>query len=142
MTYEQYTERIDHRWQKNLSLLQLVNIIGLALVLKLIYAGRKRYLVEHLVFAAHYLSFTYLFALIVIFPIFLAVGFAPGPAQKIVGTLGILVHLVYLYFAQRRYYGQTPGAAVGRTIALYAGVYVITVVLLTGSMLAALMQYG
>ena len=141
MTYEQYTERIDRRWQKNLSLLQLANILGLALVLKLLYVTRHRYMVEHLVFGAHYLSFAYLFNLLLV-PAFAYTGFKPGPAQTTIGVINIVVHLVYLWFAQRRFYGVTPGQATWKTAVLYVGIYLVSVVLLTGSMLAALFQYG
>jgi hypothetical protein len=141
MTYEQYTERIDHRWQKNLSLLQLVNILGLAVVLKLLYVKRHRYMVEHLVFGSHYLSFAYLFNLLMV-PVFIVTGFKPGPVQSAVGATSIVIHMIYLWFAQRRYYGVAAGQATWKTLVLYLGIYLVNVVLLTGSMLAALLQYG
>jgi hypothetical protein len=138
---EQHAERINHRWQKNLSMLQLVNIMGMAAALKLLYAGRKRFFVEHLVFSAHYLSFTYLFGLILVWPIYALAGFSPGPLQKTVGATGVVVHMVYLYFAQRRFYGQSKGKAIAKTILLWIGVWFISVVLLSGALIAAIFQY-
>ena len=51
-------QQLDQRWHKNYSLLQLMNIVGVALVLKVLH--RKRYFAEHLVFAAHFLAFSYI----------------------------------------------------------------------------------
>lgn len=140
MSFATYTERIDHRWQKNLSLLQLANVIGLALVLKLVYF--RRHLVEHLIFAAHYFSFAYLFGLVIVFPVYAVFGFQPGPVTRTMAVIGVSVHLVYLWLAQRRFYGQTKGKATLKTVLVYAGTYVISVVLLTGALVAALIQYG
>lgn len=141
MTVEQHAERINHRWHKNLSLLQFMNIVGMAVALKLLYARRKRYFVEHLVFSAHYLSFTYLFGLVAIWPIYAVAGFEPGPLQQSVGVAGILVHMVYLYFAQRRFYGQSKGKAIAKTVLLWVGVWAVSVVLLSGALIAAIFQY-
>ncbi len=141
MPLEQHAERINHRWQKNLSMLQLVNVVGMAVVLKLLYRRRKRYFVEHLVFSAHYLSFTYLFGLVLVWPIYAMAGFSPGPLQKTVGVIGVLVHMVYLYFAQRRFYGQTRGKAIAKTVLLWIGVWVMSVLLLSGALIAAILQY-
>jgi len=139
MPVEQFEERVDERWHKNLSLLQLVNLLGIALVLKLLYW--RRYLVEHLVFSAHFLSFSYLATLVISFPIYAIVGFEPGPLQQILSVLHIVILLAYLYFAQRRFYEQTRAKAVLKTALLWGGTYVVTVLILGGSLVAALLRY-
>jgi hypothetical protein len=140
MTAEQYTEKVDARWHKNLSLLQLAHVIGMAVVLKLIYLRRRRYLVEHLVFSAHYLAFAYIVSL-AFWPIYAVYGFHPGTLQKVLSTVAISISLVYLYFAQRRFYGQSKGKTVLKTALLFGGIYVVSVVVLAGSLIAALVAY-
>lgn len=140
LTVQQYSEKIDARFQKNLSLMQLFNLLGLALVLKLLYLRRKRYLVEHFVFTAHYLSFGYLFSL-ALWPIYLLMGFRPGLQQQFMSVVTIGLSLVYLYFALRRFYGQGRGKTVVKTALTWAGHYVVSVILIGGSLAAALIQY-
>lgn len=139
LTVEQYQEKLDERWHKNLSMLQLVNVLGIAIVLKLLYLRRKRALAEHLVFASHYLTFSYLFTL-AIWPIYAIVGFSPSPTQRVLTVTHILINLVYLYFAQRRFYEQTRGKAVIKTGLAWAGTYVSSVVIIAGALVAAMLQ--
>lgn len=140
VTVDVWAERVNHRWQKSLSLSQFVTVIGLALVLELVYMRRKRYLVEHLVFAAHYLSFTYLFAL-ALWPVYAVMGFELGPLQQAITIAGIAVHLFYLYLAQRRFYGQGPGKAAVKTALVWIGTYIVQVVLIAGTLIAAVWHY-
>lgn len=108
LTREELEQRIDERWHKNYSLLQLLNILGVALVLKLLHP--RGYLVQHLVFAAHFLAFSYIVMLAVSWPVYAAAGFQPGPLQTFVSGITIAILLVYLFFAQRR---STPTAVPG-----------------------------
>jgi hypothetical protein len=139
-TVEGWTEQVNHRWQKTLSLSQFVTVVGLALVLKLVHLRRRRYLVEHLVFAAHYLSFVYLFSLAV-WPVYAVYGFELGPLQRMLTFGGIAIHLVYLYLAQRRFYGQSKGKTAVKTALVWGGTYVVQVVLIAGTLIAALWAY-
>lgn len=138
LTTEEFQERVDERWHKNLSLLQLVHIVGLALVLKMLH--HRRYLVEHLVFAAHFLSFSYLVTMVIVFPIYAVVGFKPGPQQKALTALTIVIMLIYLFLAQRRFYGDSKGAAIVKTALVWIGRYAVEVVTLGGSLAAALLM--
>jgi len=139
ITRQQYAERVDEHWQKNLSMLQLVNVLGIALVLKLLYLRRKRALAEHLVFAAHYLSFSYILALLT-WPIYAIIGFTPGPTQKAISAVHVIINIIYLYFAQRRYYAQGTGKTIAKTAFLWAGTYAVSVVILTGAPIVAMLQ--
>lgn len=138
-TPEELGEQVDHHWRSNLSMLQLANIVGIALVLKLLYLRRKRALAEHLVFAAHYLCFSYLFFLL-IWPVYAVAGFTPGPLQTTLTSAHVVVNVIYLYFAQRRYHGQSKGKTVVKTGLLWAGTYLVSVVIIAGSLVAALFQ--
>jgi hypothetical protein len=138
--HETFEHDIDIRWQKYVSGLQLVNVIGMALILKLFFIRRRRSLVEHLVFASHYLSLSYLFTLLS-WPIYAAMGFAPGPLQKTMTTLHIAIGLVYLFFSLKRYYGETTGKAVIKTALVWFGVYCVSVTIMGGALVAALLAY-
>jgi hypothetical protein len=138
LTREDFEQRLDERWQKNYSLLQLLNILGAALVLKLLH--RRRYLAEHLVFAAHFLAFSYIVALIVVWPIYAVVGFQPGPLQKVVSATTIGILLVYLFIAQRRFYGNSRASTAFKTVLLGVGRWAVMVVLLSGSLLTAVVM--
>src|SRR5438067_724007 len=104
VTSEELERRIDERWHRNYSLLQLMNIVGLAIVLKVLY--RKRYFAEHLVFAAHFLAFSYIVSLVIDWPIYAFAGFQPGPLQKTVWAVTIGIQPVYRFIAQRRVYSN------------------------------------
>ncbi|HXH37971.1 MAG TPA: DUF3667 domain-containing protein [Thermoanaerobaculia bacterium] len=138
LTAEELEQRIDERWHKNYSLLQLLNIIGVALVLKLLY--HRRYLVEHLVFAAHLLAFSYILSLLVSWPVYAAAGFQPGPVQKIVTAITIGIQLIYLFLAQRRFYSDSPASAAIKTVLLWGGRFAVTIVIIAGSLIAAIVM--
>jgi len=138
LTREEFEERLDERWHKNYSLLQLMNIAGLALVLKVLHP--RRYLAEHLVFAAHFLAFAYIVALVVDWPIYAVAGFHPGPTQKAVAAVTIGIALVYLFLAQRRFYGNSRASSAIKTGLLWIGRWAVMVVLLGGSLGAAVLM--
>jgi hypothetical protein len=139
VTVEELHERIDARCHKIYSLLELANIVGVALVLKVLY--RRRYLVEHLVFGAHFLAFSYIVALVVVWPIYAVAGFHTGPLHQIVSAITTAILLVYLFVAQRRFYRDAAASTAFKTVLLWAGRYVVLVVLLAGSLLAAILQH-
>jgi hypothetical protein len=138
LTREEYEERLDERWHKNYSLLQLMNIAGLAVVLKVLH--RKRYFAEHLVFAAHMLCFSYIVALVVDWPIYAIAGFHPGPLQKALTATTIGIQLVYLFLAQRRFYRDGTRSAAIKTVLLWIGRWAVMVVLLSGSLITAMLM--
>jgi len=138
LTSEQVEQRVDERWHKNYSLLQLLNILGVAMVLKVLY--HRRYFVEHLVFAAHLLAFSYILSLVVSWPVYAAVGFLPGPVQKLVMAVTIVIQLVYLFLAQRRFYSDSRATAAFKTVLLWVGRFAVAVVLIAGSLIAAIVQ--
>ncbi len=138
LSHQEFEQRLDERWHKNYSLLQLFNILGVALVLKLLHW--RRYFVQHLVFAAYFLSFAYIVSLVVDWPIYAVAGFQPGPLQKVVTTITIGILLVYLYFAQRRYYGDPPASTAFKTVLLWGGRFAVAIILMSGSLIVAMMM--
>lgn len=138
LTREDTEERVDERWHKNYSLLQLLNIAGVAVVLKVLH--RKRYFAEHLVFAAHFLAFSYIVTLVVDWPIYAFAGFQPGPLQKIVSAVTIGIQLVYLFIAQRRFYSSGRARTAIKTVLLAVGRWALIVVLMGGSLFTAMLM--
>lgn len=138
LTREEFEQRIDERWHKNYSLLQLLNILGVGLVLKVLHP--KRYLAEHLVFAAHFLAFSYIVSLVINWPIFAIAGFHPGPLQKSVTGVTISILLVYLFLAQRRFYSGGTASTVVKTVLLWGGRFVVIMLIMGGSLFTALVM--
>ena len=138
LTREEAEQRIDERWHKNYSLLQLMNIAGVAVVLKVLY--RKRYFAEHLVFAAHFLAFSYIVTLVIDWPIYALAGFQPGLVQKAVSAVTVGIQLVYLFIAQRRFYSGAPAETAIKTVLLAVGRWALIVVLMGGSLFTAMLM--
>jgi hypothetical protein len=138
LTRETFEDRIDERWHKNYSLLQLFNILGVALVLKVLH--HRRYLAEHLVFAAHFLAFSYIVTLVVYGPVYAVAGFHPGPLQRVVSAVTVVILLVYLFLAQRRFYGDANASTAFKTVLLWGGREAVNAVLLGGSLIAAILM--
>jgi hypothetical protein len=135
---EEMERRIDERWHKNYSLLQLVNILGVAIVLKVLH--RKRYFAEHLVFAAHFLAFSYIVSLVVDWPIFAVAGFQPGPLHQAVTAVTIGILLVYLFIAQRRFYSGDRAPTAIKTVLLFGGRWAVGILLMGGSLVTAMLM--
>lgn len=106
------------------------------MVLKLLH--RRRYFAEHLVFAAHFLAFSYILALVIDWPIYAVAGFNPGLLQKGVSAVTIGILLVYLFIAQRRFYPGGTAATAIKTILLWGGRWAVNVLLIGGSLFTAL----
>ncbi len=134
-TPNQFYTRFDRRTDDVKRGLLTLFVPGLAGALALLYAGRRRYAVEHFVFATHFFSFT-----LVLMAGWL--GFVTGaerairglarwrgppgvrppelPAEAVMAllTLGLAVGAWYLWAALRRAYASTGWGAVLRTVAL------------------------
>src|ERR1019366_814454 len=138
LTVEELEQRVDERLHKNYSLLQLLIVLGVALVLKVLH--HRRYLVEHLVFAAHLLSFSYIVTLVIDWPIFAVAGLHPGPLFKLVLATTTTIQLVYLFFAQRRFYSDSRMVTAFKTVLLWGGRFAVMFVLIAGSLITAIVM--
>lgn len=139
LPYEQVVERIEHRWQKNMSLVSLFSILGIALMLKLLYARRRRFLAEHLVFAAHFMCFAYVLSLAQ-WPVHLMTGVGQNTGNFILTLVTSSIAVFYLFHALRRVYGQEPGKRLVKSVLLWGGTFATSMVLMTASLLIALLQ--
>jgi hypothetical protein len=130
---------IEHRWQKNMSLVSMLSIVSLALLLKLLYLRHRRYLTEHLVFSTHYMCFTYVMSLL-IWPIYLAVGMRPSLATRVMTAVLFVISCVYLYIALHTVYGQGGAKTLVKSVAVWIGTFLTSMLLMIGSLLAAIFQ--
>lgn len=130
-----FKERVDAKWHKTLTWLQLGNILGVALILCLLH--RRRFVAEHLVFSAHLLAFSYL-ASLVPWPLYAAYGFRPGLLQSMISFVFTAVLLVYGYAAIRRFYGSSKGWAAVQTAVISFGLTVVSFVFMFAGLIIAL----
>ncbi len=130
---EEYRARFDAVIQNQAKSLVIVMALMFAFFLLPLYWRRRRYLVEHLVFATHFYSFFLLFLLaqrFVSLPLFRAAHarglIAQGYNFDFIFTIVFLsVCGAYLYFALRRVYGQGRAMTLLKCLALAFSVAVI-----------------
>lgn len=138
ITVDQVLDRLDTRWQKNLSLLQFINLLGSAVVLKILYR-RKRHFGEHMVFSAHYLTFAYLFSLTLL-PIYAVTGLGLGGPMIAIMIVNNLIMATYLCIAVRRFYGQSLEKSIVKGILAYVGTFIVSALVMQISALIAVIQ--
>ena len=98
-------ERVQARVHKISTAMQFPVVLVIGGVLALLY--HKRYFVEHLVFAFHFMSFTYLTA-----SLFRPVTYGLSIyswASYLASAVFSIVYFGYLFFALRRVYQQSAG---------------------------------
>jgi len=135
ISYEQLATRIEVRWQKNMSLVSMASILSIAVLLKLLYF--RRYFTEHLVFGTHYMCFSYAMSLLY-WPIYLLIGMRQDTPNYVLTVVGSIIACVYIYLALRRVYGQGGGITLLKSIAVWVGTFVTSLVLMAGSLVVAL----
>jgi hypothetical protein len=138
ITVDQTLDRLDTRWQKNLSLLQFINLLGSAVVLKILYR-RKRHFGEHMVFSAHYLTFAYLFSLALL-PVYAITGIGLGGTMIAIMIVNNLVMITYLCLAIRRYYAQSVEKSIVKGVLAYIGTFLVSMVVMQISAVMAVIQ--
>ena len=136
ITTEALYESINEKWNRNASLIQIPQIVLVALMLQFVYLFR-RYFVEHLVFSLHFLSFTAL-TVVMMWPIYFVMGIKPTLWNLIVVLLKFLLDIFYLFVAARVFYKESVGKALLRAPVIFVGYFVIYVILHNVAMLGAL----
>ena len=131
--------RVEHRWQKTMSLVSMLNIVAIAVLLKLLYVRHRRYLAEHLVFATHYMCFTYVISLC-LWPVYLAIGIRQSTIQMVLMLVMFGIASFYIYLALRRVYGQGGAKTLVKSVAVWVGTLLTSMVLMAGSLLFAILQ--
>jgi len=121
---EVVVERIQDRIHKISTVMQFATVLVLAAILALLY--HKRYFVEHLVFAFHFFSFTFL-ATALLRP---ATFFLPVYSWASYLTSGAVavVYMAYLFLALRRVYRQSAGLTLVKSLLAYVVAWLILLV--------------
>ncbi len=134
-------ERISDKWQRYVALSPLLIVGGFALVLQLVFMFSRRYFVEHLVFAMHFVSFSTL-TVVLMWPLYFFIGIKQGPANYAAAILKWSVDIVYMYFAVRAVYGLRPARTLIASVLLVAGYFITYLVVFLTALLAALVSVG
>jgi hypothetical protein len=133
---EALRERLDMRYQRNISLLQLLHVFGAAI--GLVAFNRGRYLVEHFVLAAHFVAFSFLWTLC-LWPLMFVLGSNPGRMDSLVlAATSMAANVVWLFVAQRRFYGGSRAATAAKTVGVALAFYLTAAVMVAGASAEAL----
>jgi hypothetical protein len=137
VTREALEDAVSDRWQRNVSIIQPVQIIILALLLQIVYYFSRRYFVEHLVFSMHFLAFAIL-TTTMMWPVYYLIGIAPTRLNFLVAAAKFAVDIFYLFVALRLFYRGSPALAAVRALVVFAGYFTIYIVTYMVAMLAAM----
>jgi Protein of unknown function (DUF3667) len=118
-TPEAIQEQLNERIHTGADVLQFGEVFTVALCMALLFRSRKRYFVEHLIFALNIVTFMLCLGILA-WPYYMWHGSinAQAPAILLSGTLT----LSYLYFAAKRVYGGTRGKLVLQTAGMFVGI--------------------
>jgi hypothetical protein len=122
-TNEALYDAVNEHWQRNVSLLQPLQIVTLAVLLQLIYFFSRRYFVEHLVFSMHYLSFAVLTTTLM-WPVYYLIGIHPTLENMTFAFAKYALDILYLFVALRVFYGGRLALAVLRALIAFGGYFV------------------
>jgi hypothetical protein len=122
-TKEAIIEKVQERIHRVVTAVQFFNVVGMALILWLMY--RRRYFVEHLVMALHFLAFVELCA-VLSWPVHSVIGDTGTPSQ-IFSWLKIFLCIFYLFFAFRRVYQQKVGITVTKAVVTFVCVQLVLI---------------
>ena len=128
MAYEVFVDEVSARWQRYLSFSQIIYPLLVAAMLKVFFWKQRRYYVEHLIFALHFLAFFNL-STIVFWPLYAVVGIKMTLGYFAVSVLSVLWPVVYLIFALRRVYQSFLVVATLKGFLLYLGYFFAAVVI-------------
>lgn len=137
VTKEVIMERVQERIHRVVTAVQFANVLGMALILWLMY--HKRYFVEHLVMALHFLAFTEL-CVVLSWPVNSLIG-TTGLPSLIFSLLKIALFIAYLFVAFRRVYQQSAGITFAKALVTFVCVQLVLVLTpvmtLVGAVVAA-----
>jgi len=134
---EVIVERVQERIHRVVTAVQFANVFGMAVILWLMY--RKRYFVEHLIMALHYLAFVELCS-ILSWPVSSIFG-SQGRPVLIFSLLKAVVFITYLFFAFRRVYSQKTGITLAKAVTTFVCLQLVLILTpimtLAGAIVAA-----
>ncbi len=131
ISQEIFSERFNAHLKYNQSAYVIIVIPVMALLMKLIYIGRKRFFMEHVIYAIHYLTF---FLFIILFslvayrlfsPLSLLIPIPNFMIIGIVSLLFILMYPLYFYISTKKYYQNRTGISMLSSV-LSCGAFLIS----------------
>ncbi|MEZ4943567.1 MAG: DUF3667 domain-containing protein [Saprospiraceae bacterium] len=129
LEWELFSESFNAQMQTQVKTWIILNVPLLGLLLMVLFANQKRYLVEHMVFSMHYYAFIMLY--IVALSVFgtglfyLQEWFGlPAWVRGLIEVLALFI-FIYLALAIRGYYRATWVGTVARLVVLYFGIILI-----------------
>jgi hypothetical protein len=131
-----FVRELSQRWQRLISLTQVLHPLFIAGALQVLYFGRGRFFVEHLVFGLHYLTFLN-FALLIFWPVYALTGVQATVAAIVVSVISFVWTGVYIVLAVRRAYAETMKAAIWKGILVYLGYYTAALILIYAELVLA-----
>jgi uncharacterized protein DUF3667 len=130
-------EQVQERVHRVVTVVQFVNVFGMAIVLWMLY--RRRYFVEHLVMSLHFLAFLYLCTALT-WPLDSVMGIG-GVRGLVYSLVKVALFMAYLFIALRRVYQQKKAITVIKAAFVYVCVQVALIVTpiatLVGAVVAA-----
>jgi hypothetical protein len=139
MAEDVFIDAVSARWQRYLSLSQIISPLLVAAMLKVFFWKRRRYYVEHLIFALHFLALIYL-STVILWPLYAVVGVKFTLGYFAVSALAVGWPLVYLIVALRRVYDQSALVAALKGLLLYLGYFIATTVITLAALGLAMMM--
>ena len=128
-----FIDAVSARWQRYISFSQILYPLLVAAMLKVFFWKERRYYVEHLIFALHFLALVYL-STIALWPLYLLVGVKVTPGYLAVSALAVGWPLVYSIAAMRRVYNQSLLVATLKGFLLYLGYFFAATVIALGAL--------
>lgn len=126
-------ERVQERIHRAITAVQFANVLGMAVALWLLY--RKRYFVEHLVMAFHFLAFLYL-CTVLTWPLDSLIGIGRKWAW-IYSVFKAGVVITYLFMALRRVYQQKVPITWVKAVVAYTCVQLVLILTPVGTLVGA-----
>ena len=136
---EEVQDRINERWQRNISLYQIPQIVLMALLLQAVYIFSRSYFVEHLVFALHFLAFTSL-TIVLLWPVYYLIGMNPTRLNFLVAFGKFALDILYLFVALRAVYRGSVAIAALRAFVVFGGYFVLYVLTYVAALLTAVIS--
>jgi hypothetical protein len=134
LTTEAFFDRVNERWQHDVSFFQLGDVFFFAICLAM--ANWRRYFVEHLIFSLHTLSFTLLFGCLT-WLYYEHYGLRQSGILIIASTL---IYILYLFLGLPKVYSATGWQALLKSCFLVAGLMVSRTFFIFFTLVIAILQ--
>jgi hypothetical protein len=136
-------QELNSRWQRYISMSQVVYPLFVALALKLFLRRRALYFTEHLIFALHVLAFLFL-SFVIVWPFLALFGLQISienytPAFWIITTGSLAWTAIYLLLALRRAYGEPWLPAILKGLVVFATYTITSMLFMSGTLALAVM---